>query len=210
MSTYLDEKRRRIEQFMHYLRLMGQRAHKVAKDDCFIVFQESPSDDADARDLKNSPTIEADCLTTVGLDANGSFLGEEPSIDWQPMEFSDDPIGFSSGRECFGEDVPDDARPTGEPLRRFIQFAFLRDCFYLELPNNTVFPAEVQQIFQQRLGFYYAQNRLDLRWVRANWNDMIEWDPLQKIYVYRDEQSAAEDMAFVLYQVWRFPANWPW
>jgi hypothetical protein len=38
---------------------------------------------------------------------------------------------------------------------------------------------------------------------------MVKWDPLQKIYLYRDEQSAAEDMAFVVFQVWNFPVDWP-
>jgi hypothetical protein len=39
---------------------------------------------------------------------------------------------------------------------------------------------------------------------------MLKWNPLQKIYLYRDELSAAEDMAFVRFQVWNFPLDWCW
>jgi hypothetical protein len=38
---------------------------------------------------------------------------------------------------------------------------------------------------------------------------MVEWNPLQKVYLYRDEESAAEDMAFILFQVWNFPVDSP-
>ena len=38
----------------------------------------------------------------------------------------------------------------------------------------------------------------------------VEWDPLQKVYLYGDEESAAEDMAFIMFQVWKFPVDWTW
>jgi hypothetical protein len=39
---------------------------------------------------------------------------------------------------------------------------------------------------------------------------MLKWVPLQKVYLYRDEESAAEDMAFIMFQVWKFPVDWRW
>ena len=181
MPTYLDEKSRRIAQFAEYLRHMGLRRHKVAKADCFIIFNEEPPEDAESPKLKESVAIKADCLVDGGSASGGpGDAGKLP--------------------------------PRGEPKElpaRYIQFAFMRDCFYLELPNNTVFPHEAGQIFRHRLGFYWAKNRPDLRWVRANWKDMLTWEPLQKIYLYRDEESAAEDMAFILFQIWHFPVDMP-
>ena len=50
---------------------------------------------------------------------------------------------------------------------------------------------------------------MDLWWVRGNWKDIVKWDPLQKIYLYHDEESPAEDMAFILFQVWNFPVDSP-
>ena len=43
----------------------------------------------------------------------------------------------------------------------------------------------------------------------GNWKDMVKWNPLQKVYLYRDEESAAEDMAFILFQIWNFPVDSP-
>lgn len=181
MSTYVDEKRRRIEQFAQYLRLMGLRAHKVAKGGCFIIFDESPSEDAESPHVKESVAIKVDCLADGGSASGAMEPAESGFDDWR----------------------------AGEPRSRFIQFAFMRDCFYLELPNNTLFPPEAEQIFRYRPGFYWAKNRLDLRWVRSNWKDIVKWEPLQKVYLYRDEESAAEDMAFILFQVWHFPVDVP-
>ena len=106
-------------------------------------------------------------------------------------------------------DLPSADRSPRESVR-YIQIAFLRDCFYLEMPKITLFPNEAALILRQRLGFYYARNRPDLRWVRRNWEDIVKWDPLQKVYLYRDEESAAEDMAFIFFQVWKFPVDWRW
>jgi hypothetical protein len=182
MPTYLDEERRRIAQFAEYLRLMGLRHHKVVKHDaCFIIFDEAPPDDAESPKLKKRVAIEVDCLT-----GGGSASGGRGGV----------------------EGLPKPGKPRKRRFR-YIQFAFQRDNFYVELPNNTVFPPEVEQILRCRQGFYWAKNRLDLRWVRANWKDMVKWDPLQKVYIYRDEESAAEDMAFILYQIWHFPVDTP-
>jgi hypothetical protein len=180
MPTFNEEKRRRIEQFADYLRLMGLRRHKFTKGDCYIVFDDSPPEDAESRQLKES-AIKVDCLAD-GDSASGSEAASDcPTSDWQ----------------------------GGEAQTRYVQFAFRPDCFYMELPNATLFPQEAEQILRHRPGFYWAKNRPDLRWVRRNWKDMVKWEPLQKVYLYGDEESAAEDMAFILFQVWNFPVDSP-
>ena len=85
----------------------------------------------------------------------------------------------------------------------------MQACFYMELPNNTVFPPEVEQILRHSMGFFWAKDRPDLPWVRRCWKDMVKWNPLQKVYLYRDEESAATDMAFILFDVWKFPVDSP-
>ena len=180
MPTFLEEKRRRIEQFADYLRLMGRRRHEIVKDNCFIVFEESPPENAESPKLKESAAIKVDCLADGGS-AFGGEPGQNVSNDWH------------------GGDTPS----------RFIQFAFMPECFYLELPNNTIFPPEDVLILRQKMGFYWAKDRTDLWWVRNTMKDMEKWNPLQKIYIYHDEESAAEDMAFILFQVWMFPVDSP-
>ena len=179
MPTYVDEKRRRIDQFTEYLRLMGIRRHKVVKDNCFIVFEDSPPDNSASPKLKESVAIKAECL------ADGGSGSGQPD-----------------------EDVSSDFQ-DGESRPRFVQFAFMQDCFYMELPNNTIFPPEVEQILRHSMGFFWAKDRPDLWWVRNTMKDMVKWNPLQKIYLYHDEESAAEDMAFILFQVWKFPVDSP-
>jgi hypothetical protein len=181
MAAYLAEKRRCIEQFVDYLRLMSLRRHKVVKRDCFVVFTESAPEDDESPHIKESVAIPADYLVGGGTSSAGGV----------PCEFQ-----------------PSD-RPEGDSSR-CIQFAFMRDCFYLDLPNSTLFPNEAELILRCRLRFYYAKNRSDLRWVWANWRDILRWNPLQKVYLYRDEESAAEDMAFIIFQIWKFPVDWPW
>jgi hypothetical protein len=180
MPTFNEEKLRRIRQFAEYLRLMGLRRHKIVKDTCFIIFNEDPPEDSESPKLKESVAIKVDCLTEGGSASGG------------PEKADELPHGDES-------DLP----------ARYIQFAFRRDCFLVELPNNTVFPQEAEQILRHRLGFYWAKDRPDLPWVRGSWKDMVKWEPLQKIYLYRDEESAAEDMAFILFQIWHFPADTP-
>jgi hypothetical protein len=179
MSTYLDEKRRRIEQFTQYLRLMAMRRHKIVTDDCFIIFNESAPEDTDNPQVREWAAATVDCTANGGQASGDTGLLEPSSADWRPDESSP----------------------------RFVQFAFRQDCFYMELPKSTLFPNEAGLILQQRPGFYWARKRPDLCWVRATMKDMCKWDPLQKMYVYRDEESAAEDMAFILYQVWKFPLD---
>jgi len=117
MPTYLDEKRRRIRQLAEYLRLMGLRAHKVVRDSSFIIFDDAPPEDAESPKLKESVAIKADCLADGGSASGGHGA----------------------------EGLPKHGKPR-KRRSRYLQFAFMRDCFYLELPNNTVFPQEVEQI----------------------------------------------------------------
>ena len=168
-------------QFAEYLRLMGLRAHKVVKDSCFIIFDDSPPEDAESPKLKESVAIKVDCL------ADG---------------------GSASGGAGAAEGLPKHGRPR-KRRSRYIQFAFMRDCFYLELPNNTVFPQEAEQILRRRLGFYWAKNRTGPSLGPGQLEGHGEVEPLQKVYLYRDEESAAEDMAFILFQIWHFPVDSP-
>ena len=158
------------------------RRHKIVKDDCFLIFGESAPEDTDAPHIKESAAIKVDCFADGGSVSGGEEPWDGLSGDWQ----------------------------GGETQPRYVQFAFRQDCFYMELPNATLFLSEAEQILRHQLGFYWAKNRPDLRWVRGVWKDMVKWNPLQKVYLYGDEQSAAEDMAFILFDMWKFPVDWRW
>ena len=180
MTTYSDDKRRRIEQFAEHLRLMGLRRKIVGNDDCYIVFDESAPGGVDAPHVKESAAVKVECLANGGPESDEDDANPS-SPDWSP-----------------------------EKPFRYVQFAFGQDSFYVDLSLGTLLPHEAEAILQQRGGFYWAKDRQDLIWVRKNWKDVVKWNPLQKVYLYRDELSAAEDLAFIIFNVWKFSVDWPW
>ena len=182
MPEYRAELDRRTEQIAEYLRLMGLRRRKIVKnDDCFAIFDDATLGGVDAPQAEESAAVKVGCLASGG-----------PAAD-----------------EDNAANPPSPGRLPAKPLR-YVQFCFSEDCFYVDLSSRTLLPHEAESILQQRAGFYWAKDRPDLRWVRANLKDYLRWNPLQKIYQYGDEESAAEDMAFVLFDVWQFPVDWPW
>jgi len=244
MLNIQNEKRRRIDQFAHYLRLMGTRRHKIVKDDCFIIFDTRPPDDGECRRRKSrakrpranpapmhiaiiglggesltcAPSGRRDDLSSP-LDERGTMFGPSPlSHDWRNAQHQRGDCPYREPAGAGAGDAPGRTSRADEPqpplkyfLRgeyyRYYQFCFRRDCCVADLPNNTAFPNEVKQIVRHRGGFFRARNCRDLSWIRATWNDILEWDPLEKIYIYRDEESAAEDMAYVWFNVWNYPVD---
>ena len=95
MPAYLEEKPRRIKQFTDYLRLMGLRTRKLVKDDCFVVFSESPSEDADAQRLAESVAMRASCSTATGTGAEDQSFEETVRADNRAGESSDRHIQFA-------------------------------------------------------------------------------------------------------------------
>ena len=137
MTTYVDEKRRRIEQFTQYLRLMGLRRHKIVKK--MTVSSSS----------RNRPPK---------VPTHPSSRNRLPSSSV---------AGKTAAKGRGGEDSEELLLSDGrrdEPSR-YIQIGFHRDSFFLDMSNNTLFPPEAKQILRQRPGFYYARNRRDLWWV---------------------------------------------
>jgi hypothetical protein len=62
------------------------------------------------------------------------------------------------------------------------------------MPRQTLSRDEAQQIVRYRTGFFYLSDRKQFT---LHCEDVEGYDPFRKVYVYRDESSAAEDMAFI-------------
>ena len=88
---------------------------------------------------------------------------------------------------------------------RFVQFSFNPEYFDVDLPNTTLWPAEAAEILERHRGFFYVKDRRQFEHPAENVPDFI---PLRRVYVYGDEWTAAEDMAFVWFDVWKFPVDW--
>jgi hypothetical protein len=186
MLEYSQELHRRVGQFTDYLKKMFRRAHEEVHGSSFIIFNERPSSsdhEADALAEAAKPALQ---VTFTGLADNG--INSFTISDSGPLS-----------------DLRDDGWKAGDSSARFIQFSFERDWFCLDMPLQTLYQAEAEQILRFRQGFFYLRDRPQFT---LYGEDVDGYDPFRKIYIYGDEESAAEDMAFIFFQVWRFPVDW--
>lgn len=101
--------------------------------------------------------------------------------------------------------LPDEGWKEDESQARFIQFSFEEKWFCLDMPLQTLYRAEAEQILRFRKEFFYLTDKPQFT---LTGEDVDGYDPFRKVYAYGDESSAAEDMAFIFFQVWRFPVDW--
>lgn len=186
MFDYSQELARRIGQFAGYLKKMYRRAHEEVHGSCFIIFEERhPAHFSDKPALSESVELVPEPVV-AGFDDSGTA-----SI----TVTDDSPITV----------LPVEGWKQDDTQNRFIQFSIEKNWFCLDMPLQTLYRAEVEHILQCRKGFFYLRDRPEFTLTE----EAVEgYDPFRKIYVYGDEQSAAEDMAFIFFQVWRFPVGW--
>ena len=186
MFDYSEELARRTGQFAGYLKKMYHRAHEQVHGSCFIIFEERhPSKGSGEPALTETikPVLE---LVVAGFDDAGIAS----------VTIADD----SSEIE-----LPDEGWREDDSSSRFIQFSIEKYWFCLDMPLQTLYRAEAEQILRYRKGFFYLRDRPQFT---LNEEDVEGYDPFRKVYIYGDEVSAAEDMAFILFQVWKFPVDW--
>lgn len=186
MNEYREFRDRRIVQFASYLRLMRRRQQDIASGPSFIIFSESGRDrgpDTSVLDRSRAAAVPIGLSLHGGLDCGDPFdvlVGEFPG---QPPE---------DGYE------PDNSH-------RFIQFSFNPCYFDIDLPNTTLYRPEAAEILACRPGFFYVKNR---RQFEHPAEQVPEFAPVRRVYVYGDDRAAAEDMAFIWFDVWKFPVDW--
>jgi len=169
-----------------YLKKMYERAHYEIGGNCFMIFDEDSSDslsDFDALSAVATPELEL-------------------------VEAAFDEAGFSSNTlndDTIRIELPDEGWKEDDSQRRFIQFSFNEHWFCMDMPLTTLYRIEAEKILESRNGFFYVRDRPQFE---LNGDDVDTFEPFRKIYVYGDEDSAAEDMAFIFFQVWRFPIDW--
>ncbi len=178
MYDFHENLDRRIAKFAHFIELMHERRSALAHGNCFLIFEERP----DFNDRGAPQLIESKALAVV----NGS------------TSQSDDAFADADA-------LPDEEWRDDESSCRFIQFSFNQRYFDLDLPNTTLFRAEAELILRRRSGFFFVTDHREFEHPAENAD---HFHPLRKIFVYGDERAAAEEMAFVLFDVWKFPVDW--
>lgn len=119
------------------------------------------------------------------------------------LKLMDERAHAEGGGSCFLIiSQPEDAwkRDNPDDKPRLVQFCFQEKWFAIDVPSTNIDPAEAERIVRQRRGFYREAERPGVG-VTTSVNDLVQFDPIGKKYIYGDEREAAEDAAYVLYDV---------
>ena len=184
MNSYAEELNRRIEQFTKILKKMHRRAHEEIHGPCFAIFAEDDPR-ADRHREKSAAVQMAEELILAGFADAGV-----------------DSITCIDRRNQF--DLPREGWGSSDTMSRYVQFAFEEKWFCIDMPLQTLYRDEGETILRSRQGFFYLADRPEFT---LDGEATEDFDPFRKIYVYGDERSAAEDMAFVWFHLWRFPVD---
>lgn len=181
------ELQRRTAQFAKYLKKMHRRSHKEVCGPCFMIFSEDDFNNEFDDDPSLSESVTPELEPVLAGFENGGF--DSVTIE--------DDSSMST--------TPDTGWIQDDSHKRFIQFSFEEKWFCVDMPRQTLYRAEAEKILRDRTGFFYLRDRPEF----TLYGETVEgMDPFRKIYLYGDENIAAEDMAFVFFQVWNFPLDW--
>jgi len=110
------------------------------------------------------------------------------------------PSCFMSFARPLGSPVPGpkNDRPQSPPM---VQLCFKKKWFAIDVPNTNIRPADAERVVQERRGFYREVERPDAG-VTTDVSDLVTFDPIGKKYIYGDEREAAEDAAYLFFDVW--------
>lgn len=114
-------------------------------------------------------------------------------------------IIFASNSHDPDADDSVETAPSQKPPRRFIQFMFRPVGFCIDLPKQTLCPAEADQIERGTEGFFYLPEEDPITLEKLA---VEECNPFRKIYRFGEEQSAAEDVSYIFFSVWKLPVDW--
>jgi hypothetical protein len=92
-----------------------------------------------------------------------------------------------------------------ESSNRFVQFAFMKQLFYLDLPNTTLAAGDAERLMRDRPGFYWGRKQPYFPYHKVEALDTFE--PLQKAFVNGDQEEAAAEAAFVFFRLWNCPPD---
>lgn len=185
MTDYRQELERRIDQFHSLLKPMHGRAHEEACGNCFLIIDERHND---------SNATDKLAETTAAVVSLVSKAFEETGI-----------TGNITFDDLVSVELPVEGWREDDSQNRFIQFSFEQKYFCMDMPRQTLFRPEAEQICRDRTGFFYLDERKEFT---LSGEDVEGYDPFRKAYVYGDEATAAEDTAFIFFQVWKFPVDW--
>ena len=189
--NFASEKQRRIAQFSKSLKPMHRRTVKQVKDCCFVIIEERSTTAEFFQSLRARKEIPVDTHIEAPV---FSLCGGSPESYGTDIDLFGD-VRSTEGWSNEGWRAADDSN-------RFIQFVFLEKHFEMDLPRPMLFAAEAMQILRHRSGFYFMSDKPG-----ADASTVKNYNPLRKAYVHGDVVTAAEDIAWILFDLWKFPVD---
>ena len=174
------ERDRRTAQFAVCLRRMAERSRATGDDGCFIVFNESPELHRPGKPLEAIRQVSIPVAAGMTVASGASWAGPWTSDRPAPREH--------------------------RPPPRFVQFAFDGKLFYMDLPKTTLERPEAERLLRDRSGFFYMASQPRFPYYSKVY--VGRFDPVCKVYLFDDQETAAEDMTYVFFDLWRFPVDW--
>ena len=191
MDDTLDLSERQIAAFTRYLELMLNRRKKVDGGDSFIIFQD---EDPGAKPADVVDKSRAKDLALMLAAGNGVLDLSDRDIILPGGTCGDDHCEGGSG---------------GSRHPHYVQLCFQQCTFFMDLPTPVITPCEAEQLMARRSGFFWLRNRRPMSYSMESWKEIIKnWNPVRKEYINSDARSAAEDIAFIWFRLWKYPPNW--
>lgn len=188
MDGYVPPRARFRQRVADELRLMIQRCRALEDQDCFWILELDKPDEkvagvAVARRARSRSRPRV--LARPGLDDGPDSLG--PLL---PPMSETAPPGERPGRNRFVQFL----MPAGHPW------------FMMDLPSCTLDPIEGEILLRERTRFFRAKDRPALAYSQKT---VKEHDPVCRQYLVGDEEDAADDIAFVLFDLYSLPVTTP-
>lgn len=160
---------------------MHRRTVNIVRDCCFLILEER------CDEIQESPSLAEGKSLTL---ANAGMLADTSESKFISIGDSETWCGV-------------DWKESGKSLR-FVQLVFFKNHFEMDLPSPMLARHEARQIVDRRTGFYFLGERP----LPSSFDSVIKtFYPLRKAYVHEDNLAAAEDVAYVLFDLWRFPID---
>lgn len=86
------------------------------------------------------------------------------------------------------------------------QFLFVRDYFAIDLPNTLIDRDQAEIILRSRPGFFRLVDRPQYCKLHEP-EHLVAYDPLERVYLYGDQEAAAEDAEFLFFDLWKSPPD---
>ncbi len=86
---------------------------------------------------------------------------------------------------------------------RWVQFGFMADYFYMDQPDTTLNVAEARRLIAERPGFAFVLG--DPAKGVAEYESTF--DPVQRTYTYAELREAAEESAFIFFDLYGLPID---